>query len=196
MQQSGSVYRWQKDIGPSAQAGDDKAASYGVSQGRRRIDCLLPTPKCEVEENLPRCAWLTFTIAKDAAPGVYKGTAKVEGAETRIPVELKVVDAVVPDLADSAMSNDIRPMWEVIAPGNGVPLEECWQSARFWKVTSAYLEKLGALRMGSCGIGIVAPSITSSLGMVKWVRKGGDLMPQAKDGKEPPDRRGVHPAAQ
>jgi len=51
---------------------------------------------------------LTFSIAKDVAPGVYKGTVKVEGAEAAIPIELEVVDAVVPDLADSAMSNDIH----------------------------------------------------------------------------------------
>jgi hypothetical protein len=166
------VYRWQKDIGLSPEAGDDKAAGYGISQGIWRIDALLPTGRCEVEENLPRCAWLTFTVERDVAPGLYKGAAKVDGVEAAIPVELEVVDAVVPGLAESAMTNDIRPMWEVIALGNGVGLDECWRSDKFWKVTGAYLARLGALRMSSCGIGVVAPATTSSLGMVKWTRKG------------------------
>ena len=167
-----SVYRWQKNIGLSAKAGDEKAASYNLAQGQWRIDCLLPGPQCDVEPNLPRTAWLTFTIARDAAPGLYKGAAAVAGADVAIPIELEVVDAVVPDLAGSAMTNDIRPMWEVIALGNGIPLEDCWKSDAFWKVTAAYLEKLGQLRMSSCGIGVMAPSTTSSLGMVKWTKKG------------------------
>jgi len=167
-----SVYRWQKDIGISANAAEDKAAAYGISRGLWHIDCLLPTPQCEVEEDLPRCAWLTFQVARDAAPGAYKGTAAVAGLDALIPIELEVVDAVVPDPARSAMTNDIRSMWEVIALGNGIPLEECWKSEKFWKVTAAYLEKLGQLRMSSCGIAVVAPSTTSSLGMVQWTRKG------------------------
>jgi len=167
-----SVYRWQKDIALSANAADDKPAAYNISRGLWRIDCLVPTAECEVEENLPRSAWLTFHIARDAAPGVYKGTATVAGADATIPIELEVVDAVVPDLAESVMTNDIRPMWEVIALGNGIPLADCWKSEKFWSVVAAYLDKLGRLRMSSCGISLVAPSTTSSLGMVEWIRKG------------------------
>ena len=167
-----SVYRWQKGIGVSADAADDSPAAYDVSSGRWRIDCLLPTARCELEENLPRCAWLTFTIARQAAPGTYKGTATVEGAERPIAIELEIVDAVVPDLAESAMTNDVRPTWEVIALGNGIPLSDCWKTDRFWKVTAAYLEKLAQLRVSNCGIAVMAPSTTSSLGMVRWVRNG------------------------
>ena len=167
-----SVYRWQKDIGLSANAANDQAAAYNIKQGYWRLDCLLPTAQCELEEGLPRCAWLTFTIARDAAPGQYKGAATVAGADAAIPIELEVVDAIVPDLAASAMSNDIRPTWEVIALGNGIPLEDCWKSDRFWKVTEAYLAALGRLRVGSCGVSVMAPSTTSSLGMVQWIKTG------------------------
>ena len=167
-----SVYRWQKDIGVSAKAAEEKAAAYAMRQGYWRVDCLLPTKECEVDENLPRCAWLTFRVGPGAKPGVYKGTATARGADATIPVELEVVDAVVPDLAASAMSNDIRPMWEVIALGNGIPLDECWKSERFWDMTAAYLEKLGQLRVNNCGISILAPSTSSCLGMVKWTKKG------------------------
>ncbi len=168
-----SVYRWQKGIGMSAKADEANPASYNIAQGYWRIDCLMATPQCDLEENLPRCAWLTFSIARDTAPGVYKGAATVKGAGGPVPIELEVVDAIVPNLADSAMSNDIRPMWEVIALGNGIPLEECWKSDKFWKVTSAYLEKLGQLRVGNCGVAVMAPSTTSCLGMVQWIKKGG-----------------------
>ncbi len=166
-----SVYRWRKDIGASAAADEDRASSYNIAQGLWRVDCLLPTAQCQVEENLPRCAWLTFSVSPEAAPGLYKGTATVAGAGATVPIELEIVDAMVPDPADSAMSNDVRPMWEVIAFGNGIPLEECWKSERFWKVTAAYLHKLGQLRMSNCGIAVMAPSTTSSLGMVRWVKK-------------------------
>ena len=167
-----SVYRWQKDIGMSAEAANDQAAAYNLKQGYWRVDCLLPTGQCELEEGLPRCAWLTFHIARDAAPGRYSGAATAAGAETAIPIELEVVDAVVPDPAASAMSNDIRPTWEVIALGNGIPLEDCWKTDRFWKVTEAYLAALGRLRVSRCGVGVMAPSTSSSLGMVKWVKNG------------------------
>jgi hypothetical protein len=168
-----SVYRWQKDIGVSAKPTEHRASAYAISKLRWRVDCLLPSARCEVEENLPRCAWLTFAIPCHAPPGSYSGTATVAGADAAIPIVLEIVDAVVPDLADSAMANDIRPTWEVIAFGNGIPLADCWKSDRFWKVTAAYLEKLGQLRTSNCGIGVMAPSTTSSLGMVRWIRNGG-----------------------
>ena len=61
-----SVYRWQKDIGVSAKATEDKPGAYAIKQGYWRVDCLLPDKQCSVEEKLPRCAWLTFNIARDA----------------------------------------------------------------------------------------------------------------------------------
>jgi len=167
-----SVYGWQKDIAVSADAAEPDAGKYDVTKGYWRVDALLPTARCQVRPNMPRCAWLTFEIPPAAAPGVYKAKAAIAGADADVPIELEVVDAVVPPLATSAMSNDIRPMWEVLAVGNGIALKDCWRSEAFWKMAEAYLAAMGRIRVNTCGIVVMAPSTTSSLGMVKWTRTG------------------------
>jgi hypothetical protein len=60
----------------------------------------------------------------------------------------------------------------MLASGNGIPLEECWKSERFWKMVRAYLPVMGEIRQQVCSVGVVQHSYVSSTGMVKWMRDG------------------------
>jgi hypothetical protein len=175
-----NVYRWKKCIGGDPRYNKGKPDEYPkidpdpTKGGLFRICPLLPEPKCTVEAGLARSAWLTFNIPSDTKPGIYKGTASVKGS-AEIPLELEIVDAVLPDRLQSPMVNNVRVRWEHLAFGNGIPLEECWKSDRFWALVEAYLPKLVELRNPICQIGISSPSYVTTVaseGMVSWTKEG------------------------
>jgi len=61
-------------------------------------DAFSPQPTMALEANLTRAAWITANVPAGAAPGVYRGEVRLEadGSASRLPVELTVSAAVVP----------------------------------------------------------------------------------------------------
>lgn len=172
-----SVFEWKQAIGLDAEQTKknepvDLATLDLSKSGLWTVDPLLPEKTCKIHQKLPRTCWLTVSVGKDVAPGVYKGAVKVAGGPD-VPLELTVVDAVLPDREQSPMVNNPNFRWEIIARGNGIPVEEWWKSERFWKMVEKYLAVLPGIRGRTCQVGVLAPSNPcSTQGMVKWIRDG------------------------
>ncbi|WP_328752735.1 DUF4091 domain-containing protein [Streptomyces sp. NBC_00285] len=81
--------------------------------------------------------WFTFNIPKNARPGTYRGTVRVDvGDDTQAtyPLTIKVADATVPAPADYSFFLDVWAQPETIAQAHKVKL---W-SKEHWKLIGAY----------------------------------------------------------
>jgi hypothetical protein len=170
------VYKWKVAIASSDKCRgistrNGEFATPPPKKGYWMIDPLLPEKKCVIEKVLPRTAWVKIFVPADTKPGLYTGEIRIAGGPA-VPLKLDVVNAAVPPIDKSPMVNYIRPAWEIIARGNGIPEKDFWKSDEFWKMVETYLQLLRDLRMPICHIGAFSFSYPSFQGMVKWTKKG------------------------
>lgn len=133
VQRSKSEVDWSATI-------DDVSSGKEVSGDRNPDvvgDPLEERPYVDVPAYAAQPLWFTFHIPKDAKPGTYTGTVRVDAdgrTEASYPLTIEVADATVPDAATSSFFLDVWAQPETIAQAHGVKL---W-SDRHWKLIERY----------------------------------------------------------
>lgn len=117
--------------------------------------------------------WLSVKVPASAAPGLYRGTVRVEGPDfpaAALPLEVEVLDWQVPDPGDFQTIVAIEQSPYGVAKQYKTPL---W-SDRHWELIEASLRQLA--RVGNA-VWFVPVLLDTEFGnrddsMIKWIRKG------------------------
>lgn len=116
--------------------------------------------------------WVTVRVPRDAAAGDYRGTLAVSfdgGAPVKVPLELKVIDWILPDPKDDGFFFGMVESPENVALYYEV---ELW-SERHWRLIEKCFDYMAALGNNTLTIPLTAESMYGNLrSMVLWVKDG------------------------
>lgn len=159
-------------VGGASIADVDAGAVSG--QGRQRViaDPLLEQAGIDVPRGAAQPIWFTWHIPAAAAPGVYRGTIRIEAehaAPTTYALQLEVVDATVPDPSDRKFHLDVWLNPNAIA---GAYRVQPW-SAAHWSLLETYFASLAAAGQHT---------ITTTIIQNPWLVAWNDWKPQTAYG--------------
>ena len=142
----------------------------------RGFDILLESAPADVPANKGRAlapAWVTVEVPRDAKPGLYKGSLKVEAEglpATAVPVELTVADWTVPDSGNWRTWVGMIQSPDSLAMEYKVPL---W-SEEHWKLIAKSFERMSQVGCRNVYIPILCrTNFGNEESMVRWVKKPG-----------------------
>ena len=146
-----------------------KELPYQVTSESRLADGL----PARLVDGAVQPVWLTVEVPEDAEPGDYRGTLRVtlDGHQpVRVPVELKVIDYLVPDPADYVYFMGMMQSPEGVALSYDVPL---WSDAHCRLVGSSF-EWIGKLGPKVLYLTLAAESqYGNQRSLVSWVKGTG-----------------------
>jgi hypothetical protein len=139
-------------------------------------DILLEEPPAEVPPRhrgrglLP--IWVTISVPRDASPGMYSGelTVQAEGLEpTKVPVQLEVLDYVLPDPQDYRTWVDFVQSPDTLALEYNVPL---W-SDRHWELIARSFDLLSPTGNRMLYVPLICrTNFGNEQSMIRWIKKG------------------------
>ena len=116
--------------------------------------------------------WITVRVPKGASAGVYRGEVAVSAAGVparRIPVELKVADAVLPDPKDYVTWVGFVQTPDTLSLEYSLPL---W-SDKHWEMVGRSFQRLGELGNKTLYVPLIAhTNMGNEESMVRWIKKG------------------------
>ena len=117
--------------------------------------------------------WFTVRVPENAKPGSYSGRVAIsaQGAEpVEVPINLKVVDWVLPDSKDFTYHTDLIQSPDTVARKYGVKM---W-SEEHWKLVERSVDLLGQLGNKVLYIPLIAKThFGNEHSMVRWIQEEG-----------------------
>jgi len=147
-------------------------------RGPRRTgaDTLLESPPAEVPAAQGRAllpVWVTVKVPKDAKPGVYEGSLKIEAKRLpaqAVPIELTVADWALPDTQDYHIWTELVQSPDTLAVEYGVPL---W-SPKHWELIARSFRLISETGSRVVHIPLLCgTNFGNAESMVRWVKKAG-----------------------
>ena len=151
---------------------DDRKAAAAALQRIQYFDWIKAALPKRIGANSCQPYWLSVKIPANAAPGLYRGSVRVEGPgfpASTLPLEMEVLDLRLPDPRDFQTIVAIEQSPYGVAKQYKTPL---W-SARHWELIEASLRQLG--RAGN-SVWIIPVLADTEFGnkddsTIKWIRK-------------------------
>lgn len=151
---------------------DNKGAAAAALGRIQYFDWIAAALPERIAANSCRPYWLSVKIPAAAAPGLYRGTVRIEGADfpaAALPLDVEVLDWKVPEPREFQTIVAIEQSPYGVAKQYKAPL---W-SPQHWALVEASLRQLG--RAGN-GVWFVPVLLNTEFGnrddsMIKWIRK-------------------------
>jgi hypothetical protein len=151
---------------------DNKSAAAAALTRLQYFDWIASALPKRIPANSCQPYWLSVKVPADAAPGLYRGTVRVEGPgfpAAALPLEVEVLDWLVPDPQHFQTIVAIEQSPYGVAKQYKTPL---W-SERHWELIEASLRQLA--RVGN-DLWLVPVILETEFGnrddsMIQWTRK-------------------------
>jgi hypothetical protein len=151
---------------------EDRAAAAAALERIQYFDWISSSLPKRIPANSCQPYWLSVKVPAHAAPGLYRGAVRVEGADfpaAMLPLELEVLDWQVPDPRDFQTLVAIEQSPYGVAKQYAVPL---W-SEKHWGLIRASLRQLS--RAGN-DLWFVPVLLNTEFGnrdgsMIRWIRR-------------------------